>query len=93
MVCLDLLLVFNVNPCAVDEIVFLFLPSRFVNNGDPSVPVQDRYESLLILDGVKVYELHEPRVFGSKHGLFNDLCRRSADMECSHCKLRTGLAD
>ena len=93
MVCLDLLLVFNVNPCAVDEIVFLFLPSRLVNNGDHGVPVQDRNEPLLILDGIKVYELHEPRVLGSKHGLFNDLCRRSADMERSHRKLRAGLTD
>src|ERR1700732_529612 len=89
----DRLPVFDLEPCAVYDVVTLFFAALFVDDGDEAGAVHRDDCLAATLDDFEVDELDEAVVAGFDLRLFGDAGGSAADVERPHGELRAWFAD
>src|SRR6202008_3221899 len=87
------LVLFDLEPRAVDDVVALLFAPFFVGDGDQAVAVHGAQVLAAAANDVHVNEADEAGVALFEIRLFGNACRRSADVERAHGELRARLAD
>ena len=76
----------------VGEGILAAAPPLFIEDMDLAVAVHDDKPAGPALYRIEIHELDDPVMSRLQRGVFFELCR-TADMECPHGQLRSGLTD